>query len=120
MKHTKRKKHACLVKARRMTGLHSGSAIAALRGMRKILSPDKVFPILDEFSYYAGTESMRNLLKMTRIESTRKMLACQAVMFFNSGKRTRFIGSVRWEDTGLPVMARPRKFLPSQVLRRGA
>jgi len=78
--------------------------------------------ILDEFHMFAPAGgAMSGVLAMgqaMRKPGSRRAIATQAVMKFNSGKRLRFLGFSRWEDTGELVKLVPKKFLPAQVLRR--
>lgn len=74
--------------------------------------------ILDEFNHFGS--SPNELPAMSRTKVTRRVIATQAVMKFNSGKRVRFLGSTHWEDTGESTKPAPKKFVPAQVLRRAA
>lgn len=83
------------------------------RGKHKASTPTVV---MDEFYCYAGNIPIPAASKY----EARRVVATQAIMKFNSGKRVRFICSAHWEDTGEPVKSAPPKFLPAQVLRRQA
>lgn len=45
------------------------------------------------------------------------MIATQAIIKSNSGKRVRFIGSTRWSDGAL-LKAAPKKFVPAHAVRK--
>lgn len=78
---------------------------------------------LDEFHTIAARgSSLGSLLNMgrMRLPSQRRMITTQAFMKFNSGKRVRFLGDTRWEDTGEAVKLAPKKFIPAQAVRRAA
>jgi hypothetical protein len=82
------------------------------------------FVIFDEAHLLLGIGGSAASLSTTAMQMRtfavprRRMIATQAVMKFNSGKRVRFLGSTRWEDTGESIKATPKKFVPAQVVRR--
>lgn len=80
------------------------------------------FIIYDEgHSVFAQTSEEQSafaaLVQSHRTQGTRSMIATQAVIKANSGKRTRFIGDTRWSD-GAPLKAAPKKFQPAQIARQ--
>ncbi len=91
---------------------------------RRVYGPPKtsLTIIADEFHQFAAPGSpMRRLLdigQQFRKPGARRIVATQAVMKFNSGKRVRFLGSMRYEDTGEAIKPTPTKFVPAQVARR--
>lgn len=81
--------------------------------------------VMDEFHLLAdaggslGAVFVSNMMLMRKTSVPhRPMIATQAMMKFNSGKRVRFLGSMRWEDTGEAVKPAPKKFVPAHVMRR--
>lgn len=88
---------------------------------RKPSSPQK-FVFLDEMhlmtnspAYTAALQKWQSDIRKPNAAS----IATQAIMRFNSGKRLRFLGSMKRAD-GSPLKPSPQKFIPVQVLRRRA
>lgn len=72
------------------------------------------------FGAFDSVNVLSKMAMFTRKASfpARQMIATQAMMKFNSGKRVRFLGSARWEDTGEAIKPAPKKFVPAQAVRR--
>lgn len=80
--------------------------------------------VLDERDlFFARSDEDRkafaSMVQSQRKLGARSMIATQAIIKTNSGKRVRLIGSARWSD-GAPAKAAPKKFVPSQVARQQA
>lgn len=88
----------------------------AKRMQRKPIAAPKL-PVFDEAHLLFG-EAHRAALHRDRKPDAGPIVT-QAVMKFNSGKRVRFIVSVKRAD-GSPLKATPKKFFPAQVMRRNA
>ena len=79
---------------------------------------------VDEFHLLSGgADVSKNLnfgfgINAIRKISQRHMIATQAIMKFNSGKKVRFLSSTQWSDTGESITPRQKKFIPVQVMRR--
>lgn len=69
---------------------------------------------LDEFHLAAPALDLRAFAVESRSPS---LIATQALIKRNSGKKVRLISTVRLAN-GAPVKPAPKKFLPAQVLRR--
>lgn len=67
--------------------------------------------VIDEAHLFLGSSQYQELRPNTA------SMATQAVMYFNSGKRVRFLFQHRRAD-GSPLRPWPEKFLPMQTLRR--
>lgn len=88
----------------------------AKRMQRKHSRPQG-FLFLDEFPLLAGSQALPKW--QPEIRTTPPLIATQAVMRFNSGKRLRFLGATKRAD-GSPLKPTPKKFIPEQVQRRQA
>jgi hypothetical protein len=84
------------------------------KNVRALGTPGKCLLILDEFHLVVPAPDLRAFAVEQRGPS---LIAKQALIERNSGKRLRLIGSVRLAN-GDPIKPAPRKFLPAQVLRR--
>jgi hypothetical protein len=69
--------------------------------------------VLDEFHQFASIPARRHFGS----DRPPALIATQAVVLRNSGKRVHFIGSIKWAN-GDPIKPEKKKFLPAQVLRR--
>lgn len=83
-------------------------------------SPPQKLVVFDEMhllcrspDYTAALQKWQNNV----LRPNAAFLATQAVMRSNSGKRLRFLGSMRRAD-GSPLKPAPKKFIPAQVQRR--
>ena len=79
-------------------------------------APAKHLLILDEFHLAVPAPGLRAFAVESRGPS---LVATQALIKRNSGKKLRLIGALRMVN-GDPVKPTPKKFLPAQVLRRQA
>lgn len=84
------------------------------KNVRAIGAPTKQLLMLDEFHLAVPALDLRAFAVESRSPS---LIATQALITRNSGKRLRLIGTVR-KTNGDPVKPAPKKFLPAQVLRR--
>lgn len=84
------------------------------KNMCAVGAPAKHFLMLDEFHLATSALDLRAFAVEPRSPS---LIATQALIKRNSGKRVRLIGTVRLAN-GDPVKPAPKKFLPAQVLRR--
>lgn len=91
------------------------------RMQRKPIAPPKLV-IYDEAHKLLGSSDFMGALHRAQSHVRRPsavLVATQAMMKFNSGKRIRFLGAVRRAD-GTPLKPAPKKFLPAQVIRQMA
>ncbi|MDO3615370.1 hypothetical protein Q3O97_05890 [Ralstonia pseudosolanacearum] len=84
------------------------------KDVRAIGTSLKHLVIVDEWHLAAPVPDLR---ACTVEERSPSLIATQALIKGNSGKRIRLIGTVRLAN-GDPVKPAPKKFLPAQVLRR--
>ncbi|MBA9859832.1 hypothetical protein [Ralstonia insidiosa] len=84
------------------------------KSVRAIGRAAKPLLFLDEFHLEAPAADLRAFAAAPRSSS---LIATQALIKRNSGKKVRLIGTVRLAN-GDPVKQAPKKFLPAQVLRR--
>ena len=84
-------------------------------------SPKGPYIIFDEapLLFRPSNDGLSSMMQFQRRPGARVMVATQAVIKSNSGKRLRLIGSTRWSD-GAPLKSAPKKFVPAQVVRRQA
>lgn len=64
-------------------------------------------------------DAFASMVQAQRRPEARLMIATQAMIKSNSGKRERFIGDTRWSD-GTPLKAVPKKFVPPHAIRKQA
>ncbi len=86
---------------------------------RKPALPPKIV-IVDELHLLLGSPTYTAALKKWQSNVFRPnaaSIATQALMRCNSGKRLRFLGSMKRAD-GSPLRQAPKKFIPAQVRRR--
>jgi len=83
--------------------------------------PKRPFIIFDEAHLLLSPRNagLASMMQSQRRPGARSMVATQALIKSNSGKRLRFIGSSCWSD-GAPLQPAPKKFVPAQVVRRQA
>lgn len=84
------------------------------KNVHAIGAPTKQLLMLDEFHRAVPALALHALAGESRSPS---LIATQALITRNSGKRLRLIGTER-KTNGDPVKPAPKKFLPAQVLRR--
>lgn len=83
--------------------------------MQRKPSPPQKFIFFDEFHLICGSSALPKW--QPEIRTLPALIATQAVMRFNSGKRLRFLGATKRAD-GSPLKPTPKKFIPAQVQRR--
>lgn len=91
----------------------------AKRMLRKPSPPQNLI-LIDEMHLLTGSPAYTAAMQKWQSDVRRPnaaSIATQAIMRSNSGKRLRFLGSMKRAD-GSPLKPVPKKFIPAQVQRR--